>query len=96
MPLRSTDATVLIISHGAIISGLVKYFKYKNYRISDRIKRGFGELAQKTKHCSLSEVHLGPEGPGEIIRVGDCEHLSEIESSMDLEYMSRLDGRIVL
>jgi hypothetical protein len=60
------------------------------------MKRGFGELEQKTMHCSLSEVHLGPEGPGEIIRVGDCEHLSEIENGMDLEYRNCSDGRIVL
>jgi hypothetical protein len=92
--------TVLIISHSTIVSSLVKYFKYfkyKNYLINDRIKRGFGKLEQKTKHCSFSEIYLEPEGPEEILRVGsDCKHLSEIEIGMDLEYRSCLDRRITL
>ena len=96
MPLRSTDATILIISHGAIISGFNNYFKSQNYRIQDCMRRNCGELDKKIKHCSLSEIYLGLDGPGEIIRVGDCDHLFEIEKGLDLDHRNRLDGRLML
>lgn len=89
--LRGTDATVLIVSHGAIISGLMAYFKSQNYRINNSVNESGGEAwNQKASHCSISEVVLTSLGKGEIIRVGDCSHLLDIETVYSQDYMSCL------
>lgn len=74
LPLRKTEAIVLLVSHGGIISVLRKYLIGNNYRVDDSLmnsKNDFWEV----RNCSITEIQLGEKGPGEFIRIGDWEHI---------------------
>jgi broad specificity phosphatase PhoE len=77
--LRKTDAIVLIVSHGGIISVLRKYLIGLNYRVHESLKeqqeeRDFWEV----RNCSITEVVIGEKGPGEFIRMGDWDHILDL------------------
>jgi broad specificity phosphatase PhoE len=74
-PLRRTDAIVLLVTHGAVITGILRYLRSQNYRIHDSIKRSEVDWDKTAKHCSITEVALDFDGLGEIITVGAMDHL---------------------
>jgi broad specificity phosphatase PhoE len=78
-PLRKTDATILIVSHGGLISTLRHYLLSHNYRVHESIKYTRWEVP----NCSISEIILGEKGPGEFIRFGDWHHLRKALDSQD-------------
>lgn len=87
-PLRKTDFTVLIVSHGGIISTLRHYLRSMNYRIHDSLLKN-GELRDKeVRNCSITEIVLAEKGPGEFIRMGDWDH---IMASFTQLYEDRLE-----
>ena len=74
LPLRKTDAIVLLVCHGGIISVLRKHLIRNNYRVDDSLmnsKNDFWEV----RNCSITEIQLGEKGPGEFIKMGDWEHI---------------------
>jgi len=84
-PLRTTDAIVLLVTHGAIINGLLRYLRSQNFGIHDSIKRSQVEFDRTASHCSITNVILDSDGRGEIITVGEIDHLLGFE---DVAYHS--------
>jgi hypothetical protein len=74
-PLRRTDANTLLVTHGAIITGILRYLRSQNYRINDSIKRSQIDWDKTATHSSITEVALDFDGLGEIIAVGATDHL---------------------
>jgi hypothetical protein len=78
MPFRGTDDIILIISHGAVIAGLKGYLRSQGYNLHESIRK-IGDTWDGDKrhcvHCSVSEIIIGLDGPGQFIRVGDSDHL---------------------
>ena len=86
VPLRKTDALVLLVSHGGVIGTLRNLLiKRLGYQLHESLtRRGVRDDIWEVKNCSITEVILeGDKGPGEFIRLGDWEHL--VETSYDLE-----------
>jgi broad specificity phosphatase PhoE len=77
LPLRKTDAVVLLVSHAGIISVLRKYLMSMNYRIHESLKEREEQKNDfwEVRNCSITEVLLGDKGPGEFIRMGDWDHI---------------------
>ena len=66
---------VLIVSHGGVISVLRQYLLGNGYRLHDSLAReapDFWEL----RNCSITEVNVGEQEPGEFIRLGDWDHIA--------------------
>ena len=85
MPLRNTDAIVLIVSHGGIISTLQKWLLKSNYTLNDSLKASSADCWE-VRNCSITEISLvGERGPGVFVRIGVYEHLlnqtEELENS---------------
>ena len=55
----------------------------RNYRIHDSVdtQKGF-----EVRNCSITEVVLGENGPGEFVRMGDWDHILE---ELDSEYATK-------
>ena len=87
-PLRKSDAVILIVSHGGLISTLRRYLLSHNYRIHESIK----DTQWEVPNCSISEVMLGEKGPGEFIRFGDWDHLHEKASIYSLNRLENSTG----
>ena len=82
LPLRKTDAIVLLVSHGGVISVLRKYLIRNNYRVDDssnNSKNDFWEV----RNCSITEIRLGERGPGEFLRMGDWGHIVQEATTED-------------
>jgi hypothetical protein len=83
MPFTGTDATILIISHGAIIAGIKGYLRSQGCKLHDSI-RMIGDKWDCEKkycvHCSISEIVVGMEGPEAFLRVGDSSHLEVLRN----------------
>ena len=77
LPLRKTDAVVLLVTHGGIISVLRKYLMGMNYGMHESLKERVEEESDfwEVRNCSITEVLLGDKGPGEFIRMGDWDHV---------------------
>lgn len=79
VPLRATEAIILMVSHGGVIARLNEFLKSENYIVREsavhEMKNSGG---WEVRNCSISEVVLDAHGPGEIVRGGDCEHLGSM------------------
>src|SRR5271169_6651021 len=58
LPLRKTDATVLIVSHGGIISVMRKYLLGLNYRFHKSLVKETNDFWE-VRNCSITEIVLG-------------------------------------
>ena len=86
VPLRKTDAVVLLVSHGGVIGTLRRLLLQRfGYQLHESLtRRGVRDDIWELRNCSITEIVLeGDKGPGEFIRLGDWEHL--VETSYDLE-----------
>jgi len=84
LPLRKTEAIVLIVSHGGIISVLRKYLMAQNYGIHDSLMCGPGERYDfEVRNCSISEIVLEERGPGEFIKLGSWDHIMQALDTLD-------------
>ena len=82
LPLRNTDATVLLVSHGGVISVLRKYLIRNNYRVDDSLMNSRHDFWE-VRNCSITEIRLGEKGSGEFIRMGDWGHIIQ-EATADV------------
>lgn len=71
------------MSHGGIINLLRDYLIARNYAIHDSLDK---EKRFEVRNCSITEVVLGENGPGQFIRMGDWDHILEY---LDSEYASQ-------
>jgi broad specificity phosphatase PhoE len=74
LPLRKTDSTVLIVSHGGIISVLRKHLMGLNYRFHESLVKETNDFWE-VRNCSITEIVFGDKGPGEFTRMGDWQHI---------------------
>jgi broad specificity phosphatase PhoE len=92
MPLRKTESIVLLVSHGGIISVLQRYLLGHNYGFPGSLFLGT-KNKWEVKNCSITEITLsGDKGPGEIIRMGDWDHVLKGMTSTDTEKDQRLEN----
>ena len=90
LPLRATEAIVLIVSHGGVIARLRDYLQGQNYRVKEAA-RGEDSWNWEVRNCSISEIVLGTDEPGELIRTGDYKHLVNIET-LNSMHSNRLEN----
>ena len=87
VPLRQTEALVLLVSHGGTISTLRKLLiKRFGYRLHTSLTPNgiLDPNSSELRNCSITEIILdGERGPGEFIRLGDWQHL--VDASYELE-----------
>jgi len=80
LPLKETDAIVLVVSHGGIIGGLRKHLLGKNYTIHDSLRcEVSGRRKWEVYNCSITEITLDEEGHGEFITIGYFDHILNAE-----------------
>jgi broad specificity phosphatase PhoE len=87
-PMAKTDAIVLIVSHGGLISMMRRYLLGLNYRVHESITNNQWEVP----NCSISEIVLGEKGPGEFIRFGDWDHLDQGSGSHSIDRLANSTG----
>jgi broad specificity phosphatase PhoE len=69
-----------VVSHGGIIGTLRKHLLGKNYTIHDSLRCEAGERQKwEVYNCSITEITLDEEGPGEFITIGYVDHILNAE-----------------
>jgi broad specificity phosphatase PhoE len=86
LPLRKTDAIVLVVTHGGTIGSLRKHLLGKNYTIHDSLRCKAGEQQKwEVSNCSITEIMLDGEGPGEFLTIAYIDHIVNPERNSDTE-----------
>jgi broad specificity phosphatase PhoE len=86
----TTDATVLLVTHGGIIGRLREYLESENYTICDSARsESDGSWKAELRNCSILEIVMDADGRGEIVRNGDYKHL--LKNNVDT---SRLENSV--
>jgi broad specificity phosphatase PhoE len=91
LPLRSTEAIVLIVTHGGIIGRMREYFQSQNYTIRESARsENDGSWKAELRNGSILEVVLHADIPGEVVRNGDYKHL--IAGAVDASRLENSTG----
>ena len=78
LPLRGTGSSILIVTHGGPIRRLKEYLREEGYRIHSSVNSDSTDpWSWESKHCSIFEIILDKNGPGEYVRIDDCRHLTD-------------------
>jgi broad specificity phosphatase PhoE len=86
-----TEAIVLIVTHGGIIGRLREYLESQNYAIRDSARsQNDGSWKAELRNCSILEIVIPADGPGEIVRNGDYRHL--ITGTVDASRLENSTG----
>ena len=77
LPYRRTDATVLLVTHGGLISSLRRHLLGRGYTVHHTLKHSSGRIrSSEVRNCSITEIVIPESGPGEFVRMGEWRHLA--------------------